>query len=169
MKTAIIYSYNSPKSAKVAKMVISAYGEDKIESLNTEDIDEETFLKYDQAILSVPTWFDGELPNYWDEFVPAMEDFQLKGKTYAIFGLGDQIGYPENFVDGIGIMTELLEEKGAKIVGYTESNDYTFESSRALRDGKFTGLALDLENQAKKTKKRIEDWIKQIKKEGFKE
>jgi flavodoxin I len=45
---------------------------------------EKTFLSYDNLILGVPTWFDGELPNYWDEFVPALEDLDLKGKTVAI-------------------------------------------------------------------------------------
>ena len=26
----------------------------------------EKSFSYDSYILSVPTWFDGELPNYWD-------------------------------------------------------------------------------------------------------
>jgi flavodoxin I len=39
-------------------------------------------------ILGVPTWFDGELPNYWDEFVPALEDMDLKGKEVCLVWAG---------------------------------------------------------------------------------
>ncbi len=166
MSTAIIYSFNSNKTAKAGEKIAEAFGNQlKIESLNAEEITEDIFLKHDQLILGVPTWFDGELPNYWDEFVPALEDMNLKGKIIAIFGLADQLGYPENFADGLGIMANLLRDRGAKIVGYTEIDDYSFESSKAVLDNKFQGLVLDQENQARKSKKRIEDWVQSLLKE----
>ena len=92
-KIALIYSFNTTKSKNAAKKIIAEIGEDKIDSLNAEEITGEEFLKYDKYILSLPTWFDGELPNYWDEFVPELEDLPLKGKTFALFGLGDQKNY----------------------------------------------------------------------------
>jgi flavodoxin I len=116
-------------------------------------------------ILGVPTWFDGELPNYWDEFVPAIEDMDLKNKKIALYGLGDQVGYPENFLDAVGIMAKLLESRGAKIVGTTATEGYTFEKSQALKDGKFLGLAIDFENQAAKNKERVKKWVEQLKTE----
>ena len=93
-KTAIFYSFNTKNSSKVAEKIKKAFGESELETINTEELTEEQFLVYDNLILSVPTWFDGELPNYWDEFVPALEELDLKGKKIAIFGLGDQKGYP---------------------------------------------------------------------------
>jgi len=116
-------------------------------------------------ILGVPTWFDGELPNYWDEFVPALEDLDLKGKTVAVFGNGNQKGYPENFVDGVGIMANLLESRGARIIGFTPAKGYTFESSQALRGDQFAGLALDFENQGSQINGKIKKWVEQLKKE----
>jgi len=116
-------------------------------------------------ILGVPTWFDGELPNYWDEFVPAIEDFDLKGKTIAIFGNGNQKGYPENFIDGVGIMADLLESKGAHLVGLTSARDFVFESSKALRGELFSGLALDFENQPSQINQRIKKWVEQLRQE----
>ena len=83
----------------------------------------------------------------------------------AVFGLGDQKGYPENFCDAIGILVELLEECGAKVVGHTTLEGYNYESSKAERGGEFVGLPLDQENQARLTKGRIERWIKQLSKE----
>jgi len=161
-KIALIYSFNTTKSKNAAKKIIAEFGEDKIESLNAEDITGEEFMKYDKYILSLPTWFDGELPNYWDEFVPELEDLPLKGKTFALFGLGDQKNYSENFGDALGIMAEIIEQAGGKIIGSTEVEGYTFENSKALRDGKFVGLLLDQDNQAKLSGKRIKDWVANI-------
>ncbi len=163
-KTGIFYSFNSNKTKLVADKVIAEFGKDQIEVVNAETLTEEEFLAFDNFILAVPTWFDGELPNYWDEFVPALEDLNLKGKTFAIYGLGDQKGYPENFGDAIGIMAGIIEECGGKVVGGTSTEGYTFESSRALRDGQFVGLVIDQENQARLTKSRIKDWVTDIRK-----
>lgn len=164
-KTAIIYSYNTQKSKKAAEKIIDAFGKEQIEAINAEELSVEVFEKYDNFILSAPTWFDGELPNYWDEFVPDLEEMDLKNKTFAVFGLGDQKGYSENFCDAIGILVEILEECGAKIIGSTSVEGYSYESSRAQRGNKFVGLPLDQENQARLTNERIENWVAQIKKE----
>jgi len=165
-KIGLFYSFNTNKTAKNAEKIKKAFGDIvAIESVNVEDIDEETFLTYNNMLLGVPTWFDGELPNYWDEFMPAMEDLKLKGKTVALFGLGDQVGYPENFVDAIGILAKAMEERGAKVIGLTATEGYKFENSKAIRDGKFLGLALDIENQAALTDDRIKNWVEQLKTE----
>jgi flavodoxin I len=164
-KIAIIYSFNTIKTGKAAKMITEHFGENEIDLVNAEDITAEKFLGYDNFILGVPTWFDGELPNYWDEFVPEIEDMDLKGKKFAIFGNGNQKEYSENFVDGIGIMANLLQQRGATIIGHTSKEGYTFERSRALIGDKFMGLALDFENQAAKNKDRIKNWAENIKKE----
>ena len=164
-KIGLFYSYNTRKSSIVADKIANEIGKENVELINAEEIDEDKFLAYDNIIISAPTWFDGELPNYWDEFVPALEDLDLKGKTIAIFGLGDQKGYPENFVDAIGIMGELLEKLGAKLIGETSTDGFTFEKSKAVRNGKFMGLALDVDNQNKLTGQRIKDWVEIIKKE----
>lgn len=166
MKIGLIFSFNTIKTAKNAEKIKKALGKDfEVEMVNVEEIDEETFLAHKNMVLGVPTWFDGELPNYWDEFMPAIEDMKLKGKKVALFGLGDQIGYPENFVDAIGILATALEDRGAKIIGLTSTDGYTYERSAALRDGKFLGLALDIENQAGLTDERIKAWVEQLKKE----
>jgi flavodoxin I len=164
-KIAIIYSFNAVKTSKVVEMLAGHFDENEIEKVNVEDITREKFLSFDKYILGVPTWFDGELPNYWDEFVPEIEDMGLSGKTFAIFGNGDQVEYTENFVDGIGLMGKLLESLDARLIGFTSTDGYEFEGSRAVRDGKFLGLALDFENQARHNKTRVAAWVDQIKKE----
>jgi flavodoxin I len=164
-KIGLFYSFNTHKTTKIAEKIAAAFGQGEIEPQNAELVTEEVFKGYKNLILGVPTWFDGELPNYWDEFVPALEDMDLKGIKVAIFGLGDQKNYPENFLDAVGIMASLLESRGAGIVGYTSVEGYTFEKSKALRDGKFCGLGIDFENQHQLNDQRITDWCKQLRKE----
>jgi len=164
-KTAIIYSFNTQKSQKVAEKIVASFGTKNIEAINAEELKKSVFNNFDNFILSAPTWFDGELPNYWDEFIPDLEEMDLADKTFAVFGLGDQKGYPENFCDAIGILVEILEECGAKIIGQTNLDGYSYESSKAERDGQFVGLPIDQENQARLTQSRVESWVVQLKKQ----
>ena len=163
-KTGLIYSFNSTKTAKAAEKIKEAFGPDfNIVPVNAEELTEELFLSFTNLILGVPTWFDGELPNYWDEFVPALEDLNLKGKTIAIYGLGNQVEYPENFGDAVGILGELVQERGAKLVGYTSAEGYKYESSRAVVGEQFMGLLLDQETQPRLSKERIDKWVTDLK------
>ncbi len=163
-KIGIFYSFNSHKTKLIAEKIIEKFGADTIQPVNAETVTEEEFLSYDFLILGVPTWFDGELPNYWDEFVPAIEEMDLKGKKIAIYGLADQKGYPENFGDAVGLMANLVRKCGAEVIGETPVEGYTFEKSKALQNGKFVGLILDQENQARLTPERLDMWIEELKK-----
>jgi flavodoxin I len=164
IKIGIFYSFNSTKTAKAAEKITAEFGLDyNIVPVNAEELTEELFLSFTNLILGVPTWFDGELPNYWDEFLPALEDLDLKGKTIAIYGLGNQVEYPENFGDAVGIMAALVQERGAKLVGHSSIEGYNFESSRAIENGKFLGLILDQETQPRLSKDRITQWVNELK------
>ncbi len=166
-KTGIFYSFKTSNSSQVGMKIREVLGTDKVDVVDAEGLTEEQFLSYDNLILSVPTWFDGELPSYWDEFRASLEDMDLKGKTVALFGLGDQKSYPENFGDALGIMAKLVEDAGAKLVGLTSTAGYTFEKSRGVRDGKFLGLMIDVENQNDLTDERVNKWVQEIAKEFY--
>ena len=105
------------------------------------------------------------MPTYWDELLPELRTLNLKGKKVAIFGLGDQVKYPDNFADGIGLLADVFEGDGATLVGYTSPEGYKFDKSHALRGGKWCGLVIDVENQPELTDKRVKEWCKQVKKE----
>ena len=164
-KTAIIYSFNTKKTGKVAERILEAFKPEELEVINAEEITGEIFNSFDQIIMGVATWFDGELPNFWDEFIPDLEDLDLGNKKIALYGLGDQKGYSENFIDGVGLMAEILEGQGASLVGFTSIEGYEFESSRARRGEQFVGLAIDYENQGSMNKERVSAWVEQLKSE----
>ncbi len=163
-KLALLYSFNTQKTSRAAKIIQEEFG-GVLEEVNVEDITVKKFMAFEKYILGVPTWFDGELPNYWDEFLPDIEELDLKGKTFALYGAGDQKGYPENYVDAIGLLANVIEKRGGKLVGFVSTDGYEFESSKAVRGNNFCGLALDFENQARLVNPRIAKWVEQLKKE----
>jgi len=164
-KIGLFYAANAGKTSWVAERIQKEFGESHIKVVPIEQAWQNDFAAYDCFIVGASTWFDGELPTYWDELLPELRTMDLKGKKVAIFGLGDQVRYPENFADGIGLLAEVFEEDGAALVGFTSSEGYTFERSRALRGNQCCGLVIDLDNQSDQAKKKIKDWCEQVKKE----
>lgn len=171
-KIGLYYSFDTNKTSRVAQKIKEAF--EKIEGkyeIIPVDVDEkmteEQFMQFEYMLLGAATWMDGELPYYWDEFVPAMEDLDMKDKKIAIFGLGNQVNGTENFQDAIGLLGYLLEDRGAKLYGFTSTEGYTFEHSAGVKDDKFMGLSIDIENQAALTNERVEAWVKQLQEEGF--
>ena len=160
-KIALIYAANSDKTALVEKKIQKELG-DAVEIVSVENAWQNDFEAYDHLIVGASTWFDGELPTYWDELLPELRTLQLKGKKVAIFGLGDQAKYPDNFVDGMGILADVFEEDGATLIGFTSTEGYKFNKSRALRGNQWCGLVIDLDNQAELTDKRVREWCKEI-------
>ncbi|MCB0165804.1 MAG: flavodoxin [Anaerolineae bacterium] len=137
--------------------------------INVGDIDHlEQMLNYDKIIIGVPTWNIGELQVDWEDVFEQFDELDLSGKQVALFGTGDQYGYPENFQDAIGIVGQKARQVGAEIVGRWTLDDYDHTASLAEEDGMFIGLALDDDNQANLSDRRIAAWVKQLLEEfGF--
>ena len=161
-KIGLFYATKADKTTWVAEKIQKEFGKDRIEVVPIEQAWQNDFAAYDCFIVGASTWFDGELPTYWDELLPELRTLQLKGKKVAIFGLGDQAKYPDNFVDGMGILADVFEEDGATLVGFTSTEGYKFNKSRALRGNQWCGLVIDLDNQAELTDKRVKEWCKEI-------
>ena len=131
----------------------------KLEVLEVSSINSNDFLRFDFLMLGVPTWFVGELEPEWNDYFPDFENIDFTEKDIAIFGLGDQYGYPDNFVDGIGILAEVIIKNGGNIVGYWPNKGYDFNKSIGLApNGMFYGLALDEDNQPELSEERVKLW-----------
>lgn len=166
-KTGLFYAIGTEKTAAIANKIKEAFGDDKIDVVPIERAWKKDFEKYDDIIVGTSTWFDGELPSYWDEMLPELKTLNMGGKKVAIFGLGDQVNYPDNFVDGIGLLAEIFKGCGAELVGFTSTAGYYFNNSKAVKEEKFLGLVIDPETQPEKTDDRIKNWVAQLKEEGF--
>lgn len=120
---------------------------------------------WDKLIIGCPTYNIGELQDDWFLAYEDLEALELQGRQVALFGMGDQYGYPESFQDAIGILGKRLRECGAEIVGYTSTDGFEFSNSVGVENGKFMGLSLDNDNQADLTDGRIDAWASQLVKE----
>lgn len=162
MKTAIVYSFKTTRTRAVAEAIAVGVSGLKPEMIDVDHVHPELLFNYDLIVAGVPTWFDGELPFYWDEWMPELETLDLTGKKVAVFGLGDQLKYPENFADAVGIFADFAEKRGATIVGKTSIDGFSFNSSKAVRENEFLGLVLDDDNQSDLTANRIENWCSSL-------
>lgn len=96
-----------------------------------------------------------------------MSELSIDGKHVAVFGLGDQCSYAENFADATGELHDVFQNLGAKLFGYTSTAGYEHEDSKSLRGDKFCGLLCDAVNQDELTGERVRKWVEQLKAEGF--
>ena len=84
----------------------------------------EELNKFDSLIFGTNTWGYGDLQDDWERVLKDLKNIDFSGKKVAIYSTGDQESYPDTFVDSIGILADVVEAKGAKIVGYTEVEGY---------------------------------------------
>lgn len=165
-KIGLFLGSTTGKTEYVAEMLQEEFGgEDVVTLHNVSEVETSDFDEYQNLIIACPTWNIGELQSDWDGLLSELDDVDFSGKNVAYFGTGDQIGYADNFQDALGILEEKISDKGGNTVGYWPTDGYEFNESKALRDGKFVGLALDEDNQSDLTEKRIKTWVSQLKKE----
>lgn len=119
---------------------------------------------YDVLILGISTWDFGELQEDWEAHWDDIAGVDLDGKIVAIFGMGDQIGYTEWFVDAMGMLSDAIAGQHCQRIGFWSTEGYEFEKSKAVTpDGEwFVGLALDEENQYDQTDSRLLGWSAQL-------
>lgn len=170
-KIGLFFSSSTGNTRRIAKMIKKRYDDDTMaEALNVNKATPESVAGYAYLIFGTSTLGGGQLPGFstdcmgggWEEFLPQLKDVDFSGKTVALYGLGDQDKYPEEFVDAMGILYEFVVARGAKVVGAWPADDYDFISSKALVNDEFVGLVLDQENQKGLTDGRVDTWLKQI-------
>ncbi len=121
--------------------------------------------KYNKLIFGIPSWSAHPAYDDWNDFLPKISQLNFCNIKIALYGLGDQVAYSENFVDAMGLMYDWLIVRDAKIVGSWPTDGYHFRRSAAIRHGKFVGLALDEDKQFKLTYSRVEKWVRNLKDE----
>ena len=137
-----------------------------VEVTEVHKLVEKDWIDNSLFILGVPTWYDGVLQSDWEDYFDEFKKIDFTEKTVAIFGLGDQIGYDEYFVDGIGILAKVILGNGGEIIGNWPREEYSFAESKALvNEGCFYGLPIDQDNEDELTLPRLEKWVEQLKNE----
>jgi flavodoxin I len=167
-KTGIFFGTDTGNTRRIAKEISTTLGlavAAKPVNIRTASVDD--LLAHDFLILGTPTYGEGQLPGLstgnatssWEEFLPKLKDADFSGKTVAIFGLGNQKGYPNEFVDAMFYLYEAFKECGATLVGDWDTDGYKFKVSKAVIDQRFVGLVLDQENQKELNTERLKQWL----------
>lgn len=161
MNCSIFYGSTTGNTKTVAKLIQNELKKGGIEA-EVQDIAScesgEYLERYDFLVLGASTWGDGDIQDDWADFLAKAKKVNLKGKTVAIFGLGDQEGYSDAFISGIREIYDFAKDAGATLIGEWESDAYDFDHSEAIIEGKFLGLAIDEDNESDLTQERVEKW-----------
>ncbi|PID68820.1 MAG: flavodoxin [Flavobacteriia bacterium] len=164
MKTiGIFYGSDTGNTEDIANKIQEQLGEDIAEVHDASDATADDIEQYKYLVFGSSTQGIGEMQMDFEGFMDEINAVDLSEKTVAIFGLGDQDTYADTFCDAIGMIYDLVTNKGAKVVGQVDPEGYEFEDSVALRDDKFVGLPLDEDTQSDLTDERIENWVADIK------
>ncbi|WP_199250453.1 flavodoxin FldA [[Phormidium] sp. ETS-05] len=164
-KIGLFYGTQTGNTQNIAELIQKQFGGDLVDLQDIADTEPDDFAPYDCIIVGCPTWNIGELQSDWEGFYDELDGVNFSGKKVAYFGAGDQVGYGDNFQDAMGILEEKISGLGGKTVGYWPTDGYDFNESKAVRNGKFVGLAIDEDNQSELTDSRIKSWVSQLKRE----
>jgi len=150
MKIAIIYGSTSGNTKQIADRIAGALSHDaSVDVLDVRTTDLSRLVEYDVLIAGTPTYEMGALQEDWQAKLPSLDAVDLTGKKLAVFGLGDQGGFADLFVDAMGKLYRKFVDRGAVGgTGFTDTEGFSFEKSDAVIDGKFCGLVLDEDTQA---------------------
>ena len=167
-KVGIFFGPVGGSTERVAKQIQKEFGSEKADlipiiSAKSSDID-----KYENVIFGCPTiggetWDTAKSKPDWDIFRPELEKIDYSNKTFALFGLGDHLSYPRNYVDTMGIIASSMILKKAKIIGRVSKEGYEFTDSEAVIDGQFIGLPIDEEFEPEMTELRVRSWVQSLK------
>lgn len=158
--TVVIYGSSTGTCQSIAEQIANKLG---VNAIDVANLNEDTVKNNDNLLLGTSTWGAGEMQDDWYEGAKILKSAGLSGKTVAIFGCGDSDAYSDTFCGGMKELYDVAKEAGATVLDGVAADDYTYDDSEAVSDGKFVGLALDDLNEDDKTEGRIDAWLEAIK------
>jgi flavodoxin I len=165
-RVGIFFGSDTGNTEAVAQMIQKELGKQLIDVFDIAKSSKEDIASFDLIMIGIPTWYYGEAQCDWDDFFPELEQIDFTNKLVALFGCGDQEDYSEYFLDAMGTVRDIIEPRGAIIVGHWPTAGYHFDASRALIDADhFVGLGIDEDRQPELTKQRVQQWCAQIREE----
>ncbi len=99
---------------------------------------------------------DQHASNDWDKCLERLEEVDLTGKTVALFGSAEQKDNPANFLDAIGTLYAIVAQKGARVVGVSDTSDCLMSCTAAQP------LANPASYSIFETHARINAWLNQL-------
>jgi flavodoxin I/flavodoxin II len=162
----LVFGTDTGNTEEVAEKIQEQFSESGqvVEIIDVTDCSADRISEAELCIFGIPTWDFGGIQADWEDFKEELEAAELGGKKVALYGLGDQFGYGDFFIDAVGWLHEIIQPMGADIKGYWPVEGYEFTESRALSPCKtyFYGLAVDDDQQFEQTDERVSSWVQQV-------
>lgn len=162
-KIGIFYGSSFGNTEHIAREIQHLLGIDNADLINVRNASEKDFNHYEYLVFGCSTEEEGQIQKDWETKLPIIRSLDFTNKKVALFSLGDQKHHPDTFVDGMGILYQILSETEADIIGNWYPHGYIFNKSKAFINGSFVGLALDEEFQPAVTKTRLQKWTDYLK------
>lgn len=158
----LLYGSTTGNTERVAQKVAELWGGSA--PVKLVDISQGCFDSIQAAscvLIAAPTWDFGELQQDWHDYWSHFVTLDFSAKRVALFGVGDQLGYPDYFQDAMGLVAEQVNSAGGRLVAPWPNEDYEFNASLALdkHTNCFVGLALDEDSQSWATDDRLARWL----------
>ena len=160
--TGIFFGSSTGTTEDIARRIAEKLGIEESEIHNVADASVSDVEPYEVLLLGTSTWGCGDLQDDWDSFIGDLKGADLSGKIVALFGLGDSSSFSDTYCDGMATIYNELQGTGCKFIGSVSTEGYSFDSSNAVVDDKFVGLALDEMNEDDQTDSRIDQWVASI-------
>lgn len=160
----LFFGSDDGNTESVAYRIQQRFGESVCDVRDIADATQLDFAEYDKVILGIPTWDFGQIQSDWEEFWDDIAEVDFTGKTVALYGLGDQFGYGDFFLDALGMLHDVVKANGAQIIGHWPTEGYEFDASKAKIAGEdaFVGLGIDEDQQEDLTASRLNTWCRQL-------
>ncbi|MCW5621208.1 MAG: flavodoxin domain-containing protein, partial [Burkholderiales bacterium] len=84
---------NTESAAERIQQLLQAAGHE-VNLLNVYSEAIKSMEQYEYLVLGIPTWDIGEIQEDWKNVWDELDTLDLAGKKVAVFGQGDQRGYP---------------------------------------------------------------------------
>jgi flavodoxin II len=113
----LFYGSTTGNTAHVAERLFQLAGPGLIDLYDIADTALAAVDDYSCLIFGISTWDFGEQQLDWQDLWPQLDGLNLQGRACALFGLGDQLGYSQWYLDAMGLLHERLRCCGARLVG----------------------------------------------------
>ncbi len=130
MKIGLFYGSSTCYTEMAAEKIRDIIGAELVTLHNLKDDSPQLMEQYDVLILGIPTWDFGEIQEDWEAVWAELDNLNLDGKIVALYGMGDQLGYGEWFLDALGMLHDKLTNKAVKFIGYWPTEGYEFTSPK---------------------------------------
>ncbi len=160
MNVKVIFGSSTGNTESAANAIAGELGG---EAVNVSSASAADIEGADLLVLGSSTWGVGDLQDDWEGSLTLLDSPALSDKKVALFGLGDQSGFGDSYIDAVGTLYDKVKAAGAEVIGSWSTDGYEHTGSTAERDGMFVGLALDDDNESGLTAERISTWCGQLK------